>query len=347
MDLTELLGTFDDGSGPGEDMEYEPAFTALELAAKPGEERVMGDEVLEAEEPNWREVRDKALEVLTESKDLRAAIHLARASLALGGFPDFAISVAYLRRCLTEQWDGCHPMLDADDDNDPTMRVNAVLGLTDASGILKAVRMAPLTQSRAFGQLSLFHVEIAEGEVEAPESLENVPDAVTLSAAYQDTDPEFLTATLTAASAIIDDLDAINTKFDEEIGTQGPNLDPLTKAMRRIQKALTEATGGAGGEDTGDEDAQAEIGADGAPVAAAPRRGVGEVHTRKDVVQAIDKIIGYYKANEPSSPVPIILMRARRLVDADFMAIMENMAPDAIHAVRQVTGPEEPEEDGY
>ena len=52
--------------------------------------------------------------------------------------------VKYIRFCLEEYWETCHPELDADDDDDPTMRVNAVLGL----GFLGA-DAAPATRALA------------------------------------------------------------------------------------------------------------------------------------------------------------------------------------------------------
>ncbi|MEM1266610.1 MAG: type VI secretion system protein TssA [Pseudomonadota bacterium] len=348
MDLSDLLATLDDGSDAGEDMEYEPIFTELELVAKPGEERVMGDSVQEAEEPNWRDVKEKALAVLEQSKDLRASMHLAQAGLKTGGFPDFATVMTYVKRCLTEHWDGVHPMLDADDDDDPTMRVNAVLTLADGDGILRAVRNAPLTQSRAFGGFSLFDVEIAEGEIEVPESLDTVPDRSQISAAFQDTEAEWLTATKEAVNTALDDLVAIDGKFDEETPGRGPNLDDLLRALRRIKARIDEATGS--DEEFAEGDADGEEGAAGGGAGGGPvRRGVGEITTRADVQKAIDKIIDYYAKNEPSSPVPIILKRARRLVDADFMKIMEDIAPDGLENVRVVVGrsDEEEEEEEY
>jgi type VI secretion system protein ImpA len=56
------------------------------------------------------------------------------------------------------------------------------------------------------------------------------------------------------------------------------------------------------------------------------------------VVQAIDRICQYYSRKEPSSPVPLLLRRAQRLVDKDFMAIIEDIAVDALPQVRSVTG---------
>jgi type VI secretion system protein ImpA len=56
------------------------------------------------------------------------------------------------------------------------------------------------------------------------------------------------------------------------------------------------------------------------------------------VRNALDKIIAYYSQNEPSSPVPILLVRAKKLVGADFVSIMKDMAPNGLENVRLVGG---------
>jgi type VI secretion system protein ImpA len=64
----------------------------------------------------------------------------------------------------------------------------------------------------------------------------------------------------------------------------------------------------------------------------------GEVRTRDDVIQAIDRICEYYEKFEPSSPLPLLLGRARRLVTASFMQIIQDLTPDAIQQAEQIGG---------
>jgi type VI secretion system protein ImpA len=56
------------------------------------------------------------------------------------------------------------------------------------------------------------------------------------------------------------------------------------------------------------------------------------------VIDALDKVIRYYQAEEPSSPVPLLLMRAKRLVSLGFMDILRDLAPDALAQAANVTG---------
>ncbi|MDZ4135741.1 MAG: type VI secretion system ImpA family N-terminal domain-containing protein, partial [Paracoccaceae bacterium] len=129
MALSDLLISHGDTEPSGENLEYDPAFISLELAAQPGEERQVGDSIIQAEEPDHAEVIIQATDVLSRSHDLRAAAFIAYALLRTKGFVGFAQATGYIRGILETYWDTCHPQLDADDDDDPTMRVNAVAAL--------------------------------------------------------------------------------------------------------------------------------------------------------------------------------------------------------------------------
>ncbi len=344
MDLSHLLEPRA-GDGPsGENLEYDAAFSAMELAAMPGEERQVGDSVIAAEEPDHKEVSARALEVLEQSHDLRAAACLAYARLRLDGLPGLAGVTAYMRGCLERYWDSCHPQLDADDDDDPTMRVNAVLALTDANTVLRALRLAPLSDSRAFGRMCLRDIAVAEGDIPAPADMDQIPDPAAISAAFQDTDPDLLTERLAAARQVLGDVRAIGAVFDDRIPGQGPDFDPLEKLLRQIIRALETATG-----DSGDSDAAAEddspapaMGAGaGAGTGAGTGGGGGAINGPNDVTNAIDRIVAYYERAEPSSPVPLLLARARRLVGASFLEIVKDMAPNGVDNVNVIGGLED------
>ena len=71
------------------------------------------------------------------------------------------------------------------------------------------------------------------------------------------------------------------------------------------------------------------------------------IHGNEDVVSALDLICDYYASHEPSSPIPLLLRRAKRLVGKDFIAIMEDLAPDGMRQIHQIKGADpEPQKDG-
>jgi type VI secretion system protein ImpA len=70
----------------------------------------------------------------------------------------------------------------------------------------------------------------------------------------------------------------------------------------------------------------------------------GEIRSREDVLRLLDKICQFYARFEPSSPVPLMIKRAARLAEMDFMQIMQDLSPDAISQIRTITGEKEVEE---
>jgi type VI secretion system protein ImpA len=344
IDWDGLLVSFGEDAPSGEDPEYSVTFSELQIAATPKEEQQVGDAIIEGAAADFGEMERLALEVLSSAHDLRAAIMLADAQLNLYGFGPFAQTLSYMKRCLEEFWGSCHPQLDADDDNDPTMRINAVAGLVDPDTLLKSVRQAPLTDSRGFGRVSMRDILISRGELPATGDF---IDSGSISAAFQDTDTDKLDEISDAVGQAIEAADGIANAFFNTLGFgNGPELDPLLDLLRGAQNTIAAHRSEDGGEADG-----LDLGGDAAPASGAapsaapmPGGGGGAIRTSADVIAALDRICEYYARSEPSSPVPMLLKRAKKLVSADFMTIIEDMASDSLREVRKIGGIED---DGY
>jgi len=63
-----------------------------------------------------------------------------------------------------------------------------------------------------------------------------------------------------------------------------------------------------------------------------------DINTRQDVISSLEKIEDYYHKNEPGSPVPLLLQRAKSLVDKDFIALMEELSPDSLNQLKIILG---------
>ena len=64
----------------------------------------------------------------------------------------------------------------------------------------------------------------------------------------------------------------------------------------------------------------------------------GEVRSRDDVLRAIDAICAYYARAEPSSPVPLLLQRCRRMVTMSFVDILKEMLPESVAGLQKIAG---------
>lgn len=347
LDAGALLAEVSSALPCGEDVEYDPAFLELERVVHGKPDVQYGNTVVEAVPPDWKEAQALALSLLEKSRDLRVAAHLSRALLNRGGFGGFAEGLDLMACMLEQRWTHLYPQLDPDDDNDPTARVNALAGLVDAATTLAEVREAPLAISRAHGQVTLRDVEYASGEIAVPAGV-SAPALSSIDLAVSDAG-ESARESLAALQCAVQAAMRIESVLMTHVGaTRAIDLDPLTRLLRHAAAFLgervtdpaaqAEQTASAGAAVDGAQP-QAAGGPQAIPgAAAAPARPPGEISSREDVQRALDRICKYYETYEPGSPVPMLLKRARRLVDKSFMEILEDLAPDGLAQARHIGG---------
>jgi type VI secretion system protein ImpA len=342
VSVGELLAPISVEEASGPNLEYDPEFAALERTAQGKPEQMMGATVVPAEEPDWKVVGKAAQALMARTKDLRVSVHLAKALLRLGSYEGFAEALAVLRGLVDGYWDSVHPRLDPEDDNDPTMRMNALAALVDGP-TMAAVRAAPLVASRALGKFSLRDVAVASGELPPPADQPPVSMA-TIDGAFDSIELDALTATTNAAKSALDDVTTIEALVTDKVGgSQAVNLGKLTAMLSSAHKLLLGAMGRRGAGDAPTADDSVAPAADGG---GAPRRSgmPGQVNSREDVVKALEQIIAYYERQEPSSPMPLVMKRAKRLVKMSFLEIMKDVAPDAMPQAELLRGHSDPGE---
>lgn len=333
--LLDSLCTALPGQAPcGDDLEYDPAFLALDRAAASRAERVVGDSVLAAEEPDWERVRDQALALLQRTRDLRVASHLTTAWTRLHGIDGWADGLALLHGLLDQHWAAVHPLLDAEDNDDATARVNAVLALADPLGALGVLRGVPFVQSPQLGRFSLRDLRIAEGSFKPVGGGEASPSLAEIDACCLECTADALGASAAAVQRAVQQAQAIDALLAERLGVQAPDLKLLLDdlgALHRYLQPRWQARAGL--------QAPAEAGQVAGAAAAGPAlAGSGRVDSPEEVRRRLDEICEYYARCEPSSPVPLLLRRARRLVGCDFLALLRDLAPGGMDELERVTG---------
>ena len=335
--LESLLAPIGDESPAGDDLEYDAEFLALERAAAPKAERAIGDSVKAAEEPDWDKVAELARAVLGRSKDLRAAVHLTPAWTRTSGMPGWNAGLSLIRGLLEHFWDSVHPQLDAEDDNDPTMRVNSVVPLGDLQGVLGYFRTTPFVQSPRLGRFDLRDLRIANGTLKVT-ATEGEPQAsmTEIEACCMDCAEDELVAVTAAISQSLENAKAIDGIFNDRVGTAGPDFKNLLSEIYELKKFLEPQLARRLPVEGSAEDGEA--GEEGSGGSGGVRASNGAIAGPQDVMRRIDELCDYYTRNEPSSPVPLLLRRAQRLVGMDFMDLLKDLAPGGISELRVVSG---------
>ncbi|WP_225782393.1 type VI secretion system protein TssA [Xenophilus sp. Marseille-Q4582] len=334
-ELVEILrAPISEASPCGDDLEYDAAFIALEAAAQGKPEQQFGDTVIPAVEPEWPQVSEQAQALLRRSKDVRPAVLLLRAATRLQGLEGFAMGMQLLAGLIDIYWDGLHPALDADDDNDPTMRLNALAPLNDERLLVRDLYDVRIGAARSVGPLRVRDVAVARNALAATEnsySTAQVDGALLEIAAEHPEVPARMQAVGPAVAQLQHLLSERSGRSDavdfSRLRGIGQVLQQAARALAG-ESAAADAEPGAGASPDG-----------GAPSAAAQPLAVrGDIQTRQEAIQMLDRVIAYLERAEPGNPAPLLIGRAKKLIGVSFLDIIANLAPDAISTIENVTG---------
>jgi type VI secretion system protein ImpA len=343
-----MLADLTEDAPAGENLELHPDFGALERAAQGRPETQYGDTINAAVPPDWRETEVLALDLLQRTRDLRVLTHLAVARLHLTGLSGFADVLSQIRWQLENRWQHVHPQLDPEDANDPTLRANALLRLRDPGGVLRCIRDLPLADTPR-GTVSWRDIAIARGLAE-PEPGRNKLSEAFIRGAFQGTKPARLKALRLAADQVAEEVEAIPRVFEALAGAQtGPSFDDLLKLIDNIRKelhaieAMTEPAEIAPLTEPESNDMPAPVANATLPPSPIPlrtidARSMAAVSSREDALHLLEVAATYFRQNEPSSPLPMLIDRARRLGRMEFMDILRDLAPEGLVQAELVAG---------
>lgn len=324
----------------GPDLEYDPAFQALEEASRERIAQQYGDTVIPAQEPRWSEVRAAAEGLLLRSKDLRVAVLLARALVKTEGFSALEYGLEIIRGLIERYWDALHPRLDPDDDFDPIVRSNALAPLVDAGALLKDLRFSMVLPVRFGGGLKVRDVEVAAGKM-PPRPDEQAFSQAQVDRMFADAvlaDPGIASGvgkTLASARALAGALvERVGADRAVDFAPLLALLGLVQQVCARVAPAPAQATQAGAGE--------SQMGVDADRLAPQTEEGMsGEVRNRDDALRMLDTVIEYFERNEPTNPAPLLIRRARRLVSMNFVDIIRDMAPESLKQIESIAGAEQ------
>lgn len=324
----------------GEDLSYDAAYVTLLKDAEGTPERQTGESIIPAKDPHWPTIRDTTLELLARSKDLRLAMLLALSSMQLEGIDGLCRGLRLTADILDTFWTDAYPRLDPDDNNDPAERANIVSALAvtpatfgDTLKFQDRLLQVPLCQSPQLGRFSLGDMRIATGDASPPPD-KAAPEPSVIEAALTDTPVETLQANRAAAQGCLDACKAIENAFQTHAGPgAGPSLGGFRALFVDMLKRLDTHLAARLGTTSSSESDQS------APSGEQNAKGVsGQIRNAEDVRRALDLICQYYDRHEPSSPIPILLRRAQRLVSKNFLDIIRDMSPEALDKLSTISG---------
>jgi type VI secretion system protein ImpA len=323
LDDTDVLSTFDAYQIFGQ--------TTLEPEPKKDGDPVRKESRKSDRPPNWAELRDESLSALGTSKDLRLLTHLGAAILRTDGIPAFAQTLGVAAHWLAVYPTQLYPLVD----EDALFRQNAMNCFADPVAVIDGLRRIPLVSHRQHGRFSLRDLDILSGALQ-PTEKDTRPDQNQVVSAFHETAIEELRSLQSTIDSGLTALGAIDSAMREAYGTEfAPNFEPLTtqfKKMALVVKNHIATHPSAQPEETGE--AASGDGQQGGGTLVA----VGAIKSRQDAIRALDAAAEFFRKNEPSSPIPLFLERAKRLVSKDFLEVLADIAPEALPTARSAGG---------
>ena len=308
----------------GADLEYDPE--ALELGQVTGKpESQFGP----AEPADWGRVNEICESLFTRTRDLRAAMWWGRARLNLEGFAALPAVLALLHGLLERFWDDLHPLPDGDDP-DALARLSVLGGLDKFDGLLGDIRNSQLSSDRRLGGLRVRDVEVALSKLtprpdEAPRTQGQIAGMMAEA-------PDVAAALRAQTDAALNSLKQIqalvNQRFSSDLGVD------LTTARGMLASVATVLPIAA---DEADRQVDTDV-RQGAPAPSGRASGVHSIDSRQDAIRAIELVCAYLERHEPTNPAQLLLRRAARVINKNFLQLVKELAPDAVKEVSRVMG---------
>jgi type VI secretion system protein ImpA len=279
------------------------------------------------ESPEWLAIRDKTLEQLAKSKDLRLLAVLGTALLRTDGVPAFAETLNVASQWLEMHWKETYPLVE----EDAIPRRNALNCFADPMAVVDGLRRVPLVKSRQHGTFSLRAIDIATHQL--PPSEDDVPaEEVQVNAAFESMPLAELTRLHDSVASAVASLKKIDGKMSDAAGTEATaGFDPLLAQLARMGQVLSAQLAKHPENTAAAAAANTDGGGEGASIG-------GVVKSRQDAIRALDAVAEFFKRTEPSSPIPLFLARAKRLVSKDFLEVLADIAPEAVAQARAAGG---------
>ncbi|QPC94461.1 type VI secretion system protein TssA [Mesorhizobium sp. INR15] len=374
IDLALWLSPIDGENPSGEDLRNDPRFHELERLTEPQVKVVHDDRNKPSSQidmpTDWPSVLAKAEELRTHGRDLRLLVLVTRALANEDGLGGLAQGLGLIAQTFETHWETMHPALrpGASPREAALRRINAMLDLQNGQdGLLANLRKMVFFSPRGIGPITGRDLEQSALDdrvmlQEAASGLNNAERAA-LSAAHGqllsrvrsgcaaqvDQAEDQMTSLIADNRAAIAALDTVDTALNKRLESTGAAVPDLKRFLERLLATLERgsavriaangATKPAPAPASAEAPARNGHGVD--TMASHAETGTGlpdRISSRDDVVKCLDLVVAFYDRTEPSSPIPHLARRVRRMVHMDFVELMEDLAPSGLKEFRLLAG---------
>ena len=308
-------------------------FGQAQAARRAGRRRMRSGYRSRRNRPNGRRFATRRSGALQKSKDLRLLAHLGTALLRTDGLPAFAETLNVASQWLETHWSQIYPLVD----EDAILRRNALNCFADPMAVVDGLRRCRWSAAGSTAPSACATSTSRRGQP--------APATATDKRTRPGQRRRLPSMPLDELTQLHDERDqrrglAAEDRRDDARGRGGlggdAELRPADGAARQNEPGAAGAARVASGSASrwrrcrrrsrrGDAGARAlHVG--------------GAIKSRQDAIRALDAVADFFRQTEPSSPIPLFLERAKRLVSKDFLEVLADIAPDAVAQARAAGG---------
>lgn len=375
IDVALWLSSLDGENPSGADLRNDPRFHELERLTEPQVKITLDDRnkpVAQTTAPiDWPEVLSRAEELRAHGRDLRLLVIMTRALANEEGLAGLSQGLSLIAQTFDTHWETMHPALrpNAPPRESALRRVNALLDLQNSQdGLLANLRQLTFFAPRGIGPITGRDLE--QGALDDRTMLQeaasglNGAEKVALSSAHEqllgrvragcaahtDQSNEQMIALVADARAAGAALEAVETSLNKRLEGGGTAVPELKRFLERVLTTLERGStvrvapnGAAMPAETPPANETPARNGHAVETPTAQQEGSRQmlpdrISSRDDVVKCLDLVVAFYDRTEPSSPIPHLARRVRRMVHMDFVELMEDLAPSGLKEFRLLAG---------
>ncbi|HXR06824.1 MAG TPA: hypothetical protein VN765_05810, partial [Candidatus Acidoferrum sp.] len=205
--------------------------------------------------------------------------------------------------------------------------------------ILDYLYAAPVCQRRGAPPVTFESLLASQGPADAGSAPVDSTEFAQVAAAIRAGGAEQAAAHRQTLAESIESLKAMDSFLTTALGAGGTiSFEDLEKTLEAMSKALGPFLAD-GAVPAAPSQEAAAAGADTPAGAAALSLTVrGPIRSREEVLRQLENICEYYRQVEPSSPVPFLLRRARKLVNMNFVQVVQELSFAPVESLRPSLG---------
>lgn len=344
----ESRGAVSDTAPCGANLEYDSRFQELLRISEGTREQQYGRTIVAAKPPDWKQMRDLAANLLPTTRDLRLGVLVVEIETHFSGLRGCASGLEMLRQWIVNLWPNLYPSLEDDEDDDHFMRINALARLCEPQRLPSQLQNIDIVEVPPHTKITIADIEALRGHGSGRTSSIERMTTAEIEAAFLAADLSQLRFAFDECQQALHSLTGIVTFLERTIGAAAWDAALLRQRLRdaveitkhylrkRLSIADSAVTEVSVAGDASNIPAIAQLNSDAS--FAGIDAGSPFVTSRGQAAEMLDRITEFFESQEPSSPVPILLRRAKRLINQDFVGILRELAPDSLAQVQELVG---------